>query len=85
MENSGSDDANIAETRATVSAAKSLQDYGDGIIRTMCSRFGTDTEPTLEWGDFKQFFQTIEGPPVHKFPFKDAVPVHYGHKERIKD
>ena len=48
------DHADTAKTPATT--AKSLQDYGDDIIRTMCSRFGIDMEPALEeWGDFKQF------------------------------
>ena len=48
------DDANTAKTPATT--AKSLQDYGDDIIRTMCSRFGLDVETALEeWGDYKQF------------------------------
>ena len=45
------DDANTAKTPATT--AKSLQDYGDDIIRNMCSRFGLDVEPALkEWGDY---------------------------------
>ena len=48
------DHADTAKTPATT--AKSLQDYGDDIIRTMCSRFGIDMEPVHEeWGDFKQF------------------------------
>lgn len=52
------DDANTANSAQTpATAAKSLQDYGDDIIRTMCSRFGIDAEPAHEeWVDFKQFF-----------------------------
>lgn len=48
------DGDHTAKTPATT--ARSSQDYGDNIIRTMWSRFGIDMEPELEeWGDFKQF------------------------------
>ena len=55
----GDDHADTAKTPVTT--AKSLQDYGDDIIRTMCSRFGIDRESAFEeWGDFKRIFsQTI--------------------------